>query len=87
MPREALMTVAEVSEYLRCSVSMVRRLARGSQIPYFRVGRLVRFRRSDVDAWLAAHHEGAASPEGGQRRPSAHPDQLFLFGGESGPGA
>ncbi len=83
MPREALMTVAEVSEYLACSVSMVRRLAQRSEIPHYRLGRLVRFRRADVDAWLEARHEGGASSHGG-RRTAAHPDQLFLFEGDSG---
>ncbi|MCY3737917.1 MAG: helix-turn-helix domain-containing protein [Gemmatimonadaceae bacterium] len=82
MPREALMTVAEVSEYLACSVSMVRRLAQRSEIPYYRLGRLLRFRRTDVDAWLEARHEGGASSHG--RRTAAHPDQLFLFEGDSG---
>lgn len=82
MPREALMTVAEVSDYLACSVSLVRRLARRSEIPHYRLGRLMRFRRTDVDAWLQARHEGSTSPGG--RRSAAHPDQLFLFEGDSG---
>lgn len=82
MPREALMTVAEVSEYLACSVSMVRRLAQRSEIPYYRLGRLLRFRRSDVDAWLQARHEVSATSQ--SRGTAAHPDQLFLFEGDSG---
>ena len=86
MPREALMTVAEVSEYLACSVSLVRRLAQRSEIPYYRLGRLLRFRRTDVDAWLEARHEGSPSSHGGPKS-AAHPDQLFLFEGESGSGA
>ena len=83
MPREALMTAGEVSEYLRCSVSMVRRLVSSSEIPHFRLGRLVRFRRSEVDAWLAGRQEGIGAPAGGPE-PGEHPDQLFLFGGELG---
>ena len=81
------MTAGEVSEYLQCSVSMVRRLVRRSEIPHIRLGRLVRFRRREVDAWLSRRREGAGSgPE--QRVPAGHPDQLFLFGGEmEGPGA
>ena len=83
MPRESLMTVDEVSEYLRCSVSMVRRLVGRSEIPYFRLGRLVRFRRREIDAWLSGRQEGAGSPLG-VREADEHPDQLFLFGGELG---
>ena len=82
MPREALMTVAEVSQYLACSVSMVRRLAQRSEIPHYRLGRLMRFRRTDVDAWLEARHQGGNSSRGG-RKSGAHPDQLFLFEGDS----
>ena len=83
MPPEALMTAGEVSEYLRCSVSMVRRMVRRSEIPHLRLGRLVRFRRREVDAWLSRRQEGAGSGQG-IREPADHPDQLFLFGGEMG---
>ena len=76
------MTAGELSEYLRCSVSMVRRLVSRSEIPHIRVGRLVRFRRSEVDAWLSGRQGGTGSVHG--VREAEHPDQLVLFGGESG---
>lgn len=83
MPREGLMTVSEVSRYLGCSVSTVRRLVGRSQIPHFRLGKLVRFRRTELDAWLVQHHEGQV-PADRAREPAEHPDQLFLFGREVG---
>ncbi len=83
MPREGLMTSQDVSRYLRCSVTTIRRLASKGEIPHFRLGKLMRFRRSEVDAWLNLHHEGELPPDG-SREPLMHPDQLFLFGGEVG---
>jgi excisionase family DNA binding protein len=83
MPREGLMTAKEVSRYLRCSVTTIRRFAGKREIPHFRLGKLVRFRRSEIDAWLNLHHEGDLPPDV-YREPQMHPDQLFLFGREVG---
>ena len=83
MAREGLMKSKEVSRYLRCSVTTVRRLVAKGQIPHFRLGKLVRFRRNEIDAWLNMHHEGDLPPDGA-REPLVHPDQLFLFGREVG---
>ena len=83
MAREGLMKAKEVSRYLRCSVTTVRRLVAKGQIPHFRLGKLVRFRRNEIDAWLIMHHEGERPPDGA-REPLVHPDQLFLFGREVG---
>lgn len=83
MAREGLMTSQDVSRYLRCSVTTIRRLAGRGEMPHFRVGKLMRFRRSEVDAWLNLHHEGEL-PADGSREPAVHPDQLFLFGREVG---
>lgn len=79
MPREGLMTSRDVARYLRCSVTTIRRLVARADIPYFRLGKMVRFRRTEVDAWLVLHHEGELPPDS-SREPLEHPDQLFLFG-------
>jgi|TARA_B100000809_G_scaffold107609_1_gene106111 excisionase family DNA binding protein len=79
------MTSQEVSRYLRCSVTTVRRLVGKREMPHFRLGKLVRFRRSEIDAWLNLHHEGEL-PADGSREPLLHPDQLFLFAREVGRG-
>ena len=83
MAKEGLLTSGEVAKYLRCSVSTVRRLVMRGQIPHFRVGKLVRFRRGDVDAWLNRYREGEPVPDT-TRLPAQHPDQLTLFGGGAG---
>ena len=77
------MIAGEVAAYLRCSSSTVRRMARRGQIPHYRLGKLVRFRLSEIERWLALQQEGAALL---QRRSPPNSDQLSLFpmGGESG---
>lgn len=83
MPREGLMTAHEVGRYLNCSVTTVRRLVGRGEIPHFRLGKLVRFRRSEIDAWLLQHHEGELPPDSA-REPIVHPDQLLMFSREVG---
>ena len=53
MATDPLMTLAEVADYLRVPQDTIyywRKRGRGPR--GFRMGRHVRFRRSDVDAWL-----------------------------------
>jgi excisionase family DNA binding protein len=50
----ALMDVEAVAELLSCSTRTVRRMADAGQMPRpLRIASLVRWRRSDVEAWLA----------------------------------
>jgi excisionase family DNA binding protein len=54
-PLAALMDVRGVAALLGCSPRHVFRLADAGQMPPpVRVGRLVRWRRADLDAWLSA---------------------------------
>ncbi len=47
--KEPLMTRKELGEYLKICVSSVDSLG----IPNFKIGRSVRYRKSDVDDWLS----------------------------------
>ena len=60
MVQEKMMIAGEVAAYLRCSPSTVRRMARRGQVPHYRFGKLVRFRLSEIERWLALQQEGAA---------------------------
>lgn len=51
-PVAELLTIPEVAELLKVSVSMVRRLQQRRQLPFIKVGRSVRFVSSDIDAYL-----------------------------------
>ena len=55
MPSE-YMTPKEAAEYLRSSPSTLakRRLAGGDSPPFTRIGAAIRYRKSDLDAWMAA---------------------------------
>lgn len=49
---DKLMTVEEVAEYLRVKVPTVYEWAKEGKIPAAKVGRLWRFERDDIDAWV-----------------------------------
>jgi len=68
--------VHEVAAYLHCSPSTIRRMAAAGELPYYRLGRLLRFRRTELDAWLTRRHHAQAP--GGQRQ-TPDPAQLSLF--------
>lgn len=49
-----VMTVTEVAEYLRVNPQTVYRKAKAGELPVLRIGRAIRFRRTDLDAWLGS---------------------------------
>ncbi len=63
MNHDTLLTMKEVLGYLRVGSRTVHRLIKAEQIPAIRVGRLWRFRKSDIDAWLEGHQPVSALAE------------------------
>ena len=51
--RPQVLTVLEVSEYLRVHPTTIYRLVRAKQIPCFRVGGEWRFASENIDRWRA----------------------------------
>jgi len=51
-PPDAVMTITELSEYLKISRSTLYKLAQEGKLPAQKVGRHWRFHREAVDAWL-----------------------------------
>ena len=47
-----VMTIEEISQYLRVPVSSLYKLAQARKIPCQKVGRHWRFRRQAIDRWL-----------------------------------
>lgn len=45
-------TVDDVAKELNCSIRHVRKLVSKNRIPYFKVGRLVRFSPLKISVWL-----------------------------------
>lgn len=48
-----LLTVEQAADYLNITAHFVRRLIRERRIPFLKVGRLVRLRRTDMESYLA----------------------------------
>ena len=46
------MTIAELSEYLSIKPKTLYSLAGRKEIPHYRIKRLLRFKRSEVDEWM-----------------------------------
>lgn len=61
-PLPACLKRREVAELLQASVSTVDRMVANGEIRATYVGRLVRFRREDVEVWLTKKTEGGKSP-------------------------
>ena len=56
MADDNLLRTEQVLAYLRINLRTIYRLIRTGKLPAVRVGRQWRFRKEDVDAWLAARH-------------------------------
>jgi excisionase family DNA binding protein len=49
---EKFLTVPEVASILSVKQSTVYQWAKSGEIPHYRLGRIVRFKRKDVEAWV-----------------------------------
>src|SRR5215510_2615228 len=54
---DSLITVKEVADYLKLKEQTVYLLARQNKIPSLKVGGSLRFKKSQIDAWLSARNE------------------------------
>ncbi len=59
---DVFLTTEEVLEYLQVNLRTVYRLIKAGKIPAVRVGRQWRFRKVDIDAWLANQRTGPTLP-------------------------
>lgn len=50
MKEQGFLTIGEVARYLDIKVKSL--YVKVSEIPHYRVGRLIRFRKEDIDAWM-----------------------------------
>ena len=60
-----LLSVDDLSEYLNIKKSTVYSLLENGELPHYKIGRLIRCKRSDVDAWMESHR--IESIDAGQR--------------------
>ena len=62
------MTIQEVSQYLHIKPATLYSKVGGGEIPHYKVGRLVRFKREDIDRWMEDHRR---DPSDGDNRVKA----------------
>jgi len=59
-----ILTIKQVADYLKVTERTIYRLAAGKQIPAFKVGGSWRFRKADIDSWIAAQSQDAEGRTG-----------------------
>jgi excisionase family DNA binding protein len=64
---DEILTIAEVAAYLKAGKRTVYRLAAGKKLPAFKLGGTWRFRRGDLDDWIASRIGRAAMEDGGAK--------------------
>lgn len=57
MPNEDILTVKELAEYLKIAEKTAYRFASEGKVPGFKVGSAWRFRRSEIDRWIAEQEQ------------------------------
>jgi excisionase family DNA binding protein len=62
----SVLTVQEVSSYLRVHPSTIYRMLKRNQLPAFRVGSDWRFTVEAIDEWRSRAESGALKPEHGR---------------------
>jgi len=59
-PPDTVMTIEELSKYLKISRSTLYKLAQEGKLPSQKVGRHWRFHRDAIDRWLTEHRQQQA---------------------------
>ena len=57
MGNEELMTTKQVADYLQLHIITVYQWSREGKLPTLRLGKTIRFRKSEIDAWIDSHNK------------------------------
>ena len=60
-PIEEYLTAEKAAAILDVTPQMIRKLCRGGQLPFYKVGRCIRIARPDFEAYLASQRVGGDS--------------------------
>jgi excisionase family DNA binding protein len=77
---ETYLTIFELSEKTKLSISTLRRAVQLHEIPFHRFMRRVRFKPSEIDAWIASG--GRKGMSAGEETRAAHEGQELFTGTE-----
>ena len=53
--KNSYLTIDELSQYLNLKTSTLYSMVENGELPHYRIGRLIRFKRTDVDQWMERH--------------------------------
>jgi excisionase family DNA binding protein len=70
---EAVVRAEQIAPMLDCSTKTVLRMAKAGQIPAVQIGKLWRFRKSAIDAWLKARLQNIGTYHAGKLDFAGHP--------------
>ena len=65
------LSILDAGSYLGVSADTIRRLIRSGSLPHARIGKSIRLRRADLDAFLDSQTTRQWRPEEGRGRPRA----------------
>jgi len=57
------LTIQEVSEWLHIKPATLYAKVGGGEIPHYKVGRLLRFKREEIDRWMEDHRRNPSDAE------------------------
>ena len=57
MPSDDIMTVKELADFLRIAEKTAYRFASEGKVPGFKVGSAWRFRKAEIDRWIAQQEQ------------------------------
>lgn len=60
METKEILNIKELSEYLHCSISSIRKMIYENKIPYFRISNRYMFNRSIINKWITNLHNDIA---------------------------
>lgn len=58
-----LLTILEVADYLNIKQKTIYAKVEAGEIPYYRIGRLLRFTKDEIDEWLKTKKVATVNPE------------------------
>jgi excisionase family DNA binding protein len=62
------MDIQDISRYLGIKTSTLYAMVGEKKIPHYKVGRLVRFKRSEIDLWMEGNRKECVDPEKAARK-------------------
>ena len=62
---ETLMTLQEVAAFMRLSKCTIRRYVRKREIPFYKVSKVLRFRRSEIETWIGKNQKAIEAGQAG----------------------